>query len=232
MRIVRRPVVLVVRSLPLILAAVSVAHAWTSRSSISTSNNKPAAALLTVLHGSRAATRWERKQAWLEQRGGGGAGRDDMTSSSFAAEIIGAGRIGEFLATAGDCTILGRDDSIDPTKEGQPILIATRNDALSGIVEACPENRRKDLVFLQNGFLDNFLQDKGLMDNTQVLLYLSVPAKGATPVDGVTTVNPEGLTAATGVHAQAFADRLAAVHMKCNVVTPQDYRPAMFEKLM
>ena len=128
--------------------------------------------------------------------------------------------------------MLGREDSIDASKEGQPILIATRNDALAGIVDNCPENRRKDLVFLQNGYLDNFLEEKGLLDNTQVLLYLSVTAKGAEPVDGVTSVNPEGLTTAMGIHAQAFADRLAALNMKCNVVTPEDYRPAMFEKLM
>lgn len=151
---------------------------------------------------------------------------------SYTAEIIGSGRIGAFLAEAGDCTVLGRNDNIDPAKEGNPILIATRNDALEGIVEACPENRRQDLVVLQNGYLDNFLDAKGLLSNTQVLLYLSVPVKGATPVDGVTAVNPEGLTAAMGKHAQSFANRLSALKMKCNIVTPTDYRPAMFEKLM
>lgn len=85
---------------------------------------------------------------------------------------------------------------------------------------------------MQNGYLDDFLASKGLLDNTQCLLYLSVTAKGVPAVDGVTSVNPEGLTAATGVHAQALADRLAALNLKCNVVTPEQYRPAMFEKLM
>jgi ketopantoate reductase len=87
-------------------------------------------------------------------------------------------------------------------------------------------------VFMQNGYLDDFLESKGLLDDTQVLLYLSVTAKGVDAVDGVTTVNPDGLTAATGIHAQAFADRLAALDLKCNVVTPEEYRTAMFEKLM
>ena len=144
--------------------------------------------------------------------------------------MIGKGRIGS-LFEGDDATFVGRDGSINPDASG-PILVATRNDALEGIVERCPENRRKDLVFLQNGYLDNFLESKGLLDNTQVLLYLSVPAKGVEPVDGITSVNPEGLTAATGVHAQAFADRLAALNLKCKVVTPEEYRPAMFEKLM
>jgi hypothetical protein len=83
-----------------------------------------------------------------------------------------------------------------------------------------------------NQSLDNFLASKDLLSNTQALLYLSVTAKGVDPVDGITTVNPEGLTAATGVHAQAFADRLATLGLKCNVVSAEDYRPAMFEKLM
>jgi hypothetical protein len=145
--------------------------------------------------------------------------------------IIGGGRIGSLLAQGGESTLLGRNDSIDADGTG-PILIATRNDALDGIVDACPENRRKDLLFLQNGYLDDFLASKGLLGNTQALLYLSVASMGVEPVDGVTRVNPEGLTAATGEHAQAFADLLAALNLKCNVVTPEEYRPAMFEKLM
>lgn len=80
--------------------------------------------------------------------------------------------------------------------------------------------------------LDNFLESKGLLSNTQALLYLSVTAKGVDPVDGITSVNPEGLTAATGLHAQAFADRLATLGLKCNVISAEEYRPAMFEKLM
>mmetsp|Transcript_7929 Transcript_7929/g.15125 ORF Transcript_7929/g.15125 Transcript_7929/m.15125 type:complete len:245 (+) Transcript_7929:110-844(+) len=147
------------------------------------------------------------------------------------AEVIGAGRIGSLLAEAGNAVVLGRQDTIDPNKSG-PILIATRNDALDAIVDNCPQNRRKDLVFMQNGYLDKFLESKGLLDNTQVLLYLSVTAKGVHPIDGVTSFNPEGLTAATGLHAQAFADRLAALNLKCNVVDTAAYRPAMFEKLI
>lgn len=94
------------------------------------------------------------------------------------------------MAEGGKSILLGRGDAIDSEGTG-PILIATRNDALDRIVEECPENRRKDLVFLQNGYLDDFLASKGLLNNTQALLYLSVTAKGAEPVDGVTSENPE-----------------------------------------
>ena len=153
------------------------------------------------------------------------------TTTTMTTEIIGSGRIGSLLAEAGDCVVLGRQDSIDPKNRG-PILIATRNDALNDIVINCPDHRKSDLVFLQNGYLDDFLNSVGLYDNTQALLYLSVTAKGVEPIDGITTVNPEGLTTATGKHAQALADRLQSLNLKCNVVTPQDYRPAMFEKLI
>lgn len=179
--------------------------------------------------GSRKSTKFERKMEWLDKRGYGYDGLPKPIESKIA--VIGSGRIGGLLAQGGDTIVLGRNDEIDATGVG-PILIATRNDALDGIVEKCPPERRKDLVFMQNGYLDAFLESKGLLENTQALLYLSVTKKGADAIDGITSVNPEGLTAATGVHAQAFADRLAALNLKCNVVTPEQYRPAMFEKLM
>ena len=94
--------------------------------------------------------------------------------------IIGGGRIGSLISQ--NAKLLGRNDpistSIDANGSG-PIFIATRNDVLSQIVDDCPASRRKDLVFLQNGYLDNFLESKGLLDNTQVLLYLAVTALGA-----------------------------------------------------
>merc|ERR1712032_1330397 len=61
---------------------------------------------------------------------------------------------------------------------------------------------------------------------------MGVTKKGVDAVDGITSVNPEGLTTATGLHAQTFADRLNSLELKCNVVTPEEYRPAMFEKLI
>ena len=147
--------------------------------------------------------------------------------------VIGGGRIGSLLSSG--ATLLGRADplsaSIDPDGSG-PIFVATRNDVLHSIVDGCPASRRKDLVFLQNGYLDDFLRERGLSDNTQALLYLSVTARGVDPVDGITSVDPDGLTAATGPHARAFADRLASLGLKCKVVSAEEYRPAMFEKLM
>ncbi len=49
-----------------------------------------------------------------------------------------------------------------------PIVVCTRNDDLQAIVEATPAARREDLVFIQNGMLQPWLDAQGLGDNTQV----------------------------------------------------------------
>ena len=52
-----------------------------------------------------------------------------------------------------------------------------------------------DLVFIQNGMLQPWLDSNGLGGNTQVLVFFGVAKKGEKPTDGKTDVNPEGLTA-------------------------------------
>ncbi len=53
-----------------------------------------------------------------------------------------------------------------------------------------------------------------------MLVYFAVAKQGDLPTDGKTDVNPEGLTAAYGKHAQAFADRLATADLSCKVGSP------------
>lgn len=216
------------------LLSASSCEAWSVSPSRSTSST-------ALGMGSRGAAKWEKKKAWLESRGlDPDTGLAPVVAAVASSEdnafvtVVGGGRIGSMLVgEGGDSTLLlKRGDAIPSEHEGTPILLATRNDALEGIVAACPDNRKADLVFLQNGYLDDFLAAQGLSDNSQVLLFVSVTALGAEPIDGITTVNPEGLTAATGVHAQAFQRRLHAMGLKCNVASAVDYRPAMFEKLI
>ena len=49
-----------------------------------------------------------------------------------------------------------------------PIVVCTRNDDLQAIVDATPAGRREDLVFIQNGMLQPWLDAQGLGENTQV----------------------------------------------------------------
>jgi len=219
--------------LPVFLLSLSAVNGWVQpgsmRSTASASSTDPSSCSSTALFDSRGRQKWLRKKAWLEKRGFDEKGlpldRDVIT-------IVGSGRIGGLFAKADEeCEVVKRGDSINPDQKG-PIILTTRNDALDAIIEACPENRREDLVFVQNGYLDEFLESKGLLDNTQVLLFLSVTSKGAEAVDGITSVNPEGLTAATGKHASAFAHMLELLGLKCNELSAEEYRPAMFEKLI
>jgi hypothetical protein len=74
-------------------------------------------------------------------------------------------------------------------------------------------------VFLQNGMLQPWLSSKGLADNTQALIYFAVAKLGEKPTDGITDLNPEGLTAVCGKHAEAFAARLRKGGLSCKVRT-------------
>uniref|UniRef100_A0A6V2DI38 Opine dehydrogenase domain-containing protein n=1 Tax=Ditylum brightwellii TaxID=49249 RepID=A0A6V2DI38_9STRA len=226
----------------LLLLTSSTTVAWTTVPN--NANTCRSLSQTTSLNASRGAKKWSRKKAWLEKRGfteeseplsattsTNSSSETSSSSSSGLCTVVGGGRIGSLLSSKGETILLKRGDTIDPDGSG-PILLATRNDALDSIVDNCPPNRRKDLVFLQNGYLDTFLESKGLLDNTQALLYLSVPALGVEAVDGITSVNPEGLTASTGEWAQALSDRLGSLDLKCNVVGMEEYRPAMFEKLI
>eukprot|EP00882_Tetradesmus_deserticola_P019448 GHRQ01020934.1.p1 GENE.GHRQ01020934.1~~GHRQ01020934.1.p1 ORF type:complete len:198 (+),score=80.79 GHRQ01020934.1:453-1046(+) len=66
----------------------------------------------------------------------------------------------------------------------------------------------------------------------QVLVYFAVAKLGDRPTDGKTAVNPEGLTAAYGRHAEAVAARLAAGGLSCKVLDRPAFTRAMLEKLV
>ena len=161
-----------------------------------------------------------------------------LASSSSAkvepAIIIGGGRVGQALSdmgVEGDVTVR-RDDPFPSTPSKGPIYVCTRNDVLDAIIEKTPAGRREDLVFLQNGMLEMFLQSKGLQNNTQALIYFAVTKFGEKPTDGITTKNPEGLTSVTGKHAEQVALRFKSGELACHIKNAADYRASMFEKLI
>lgn len=149
-----------------------------------------------------------------------------------AFTVVGGGRVGLALADMipGSIPVVRRGEPVKGP-DG-PIIVCTRNDDLDSIVEATPVERRKDLVFIQNGMLQPWLDSKGLGDNTQVLVYFAVAKKGEKPTDGKTDVNPEGLTAANGKHAEAVAALLRAGGLSCKVLDKTAFKKAMLEKLI
>lgn len=153
-----------------------------------------------------------------------------MAKQAFT--IVGGGRVGQALAEMGDGTdvVIGRGQPIQGPPG--PIIVCTRNDALEGVVQNTPAERRQDLVFIQNGMLQPWLDKAGLGENTQVLVYFAVAKKGEAPTDGKTDVNPEGLTAAYGRHAAAVAARLHSGGLSCKVLDRPEFAKAMLEKLV
>lgn len=152
-----------------------------------------------------------------------------MSAADVPAIIFGGGRIGNAIRAEGD-VVVGRNDPFPSVPASGPIYICTRNDALGPIVDKTPTHRRCDLVFMQNGMLGAFLAEQGLSSNTQVLLYLAVSKLGEKPIDGITEKSPEGLTAATGKWAGAFAARLAGRGLTCRTLQGAEYTKAMLEK--
>jgi len=145
--------------------------------------------------------------------------------------IIGGGRIGLMLAELNEQKdeLLDKRDKTMTRTEG-PIYVCTRNNDLDKIIADCPENRRADLVFLQNGILTKYLRSKKLSENTQGLIYFAVSKKGEKPIDGITDLNPEGLTAITGKWAEDFAARLHKGGLACHVLDKPTWTVAMLEK--
>ena len=79
-----------------------------------------------------------------------------------------------------------RGDPIPSMPASGPIYVCTRNNVLADVIEATPAARRADLVLMQNGMLGAFLEEQGLPDASQVLLYLAVAKLGEKPTDGIT----------------------------------------------
>ena len=57
-----------------------------------------------------------------------------------------------------------------------------------------------------------------------MLIYFAVAKLGEAPTDGVTDLNPEGLTSACGKHADAFAQRLRSAGLACHVLPPAEFK--------
>jgi len=150
------------------------------------------------------------------------------------AVIIGAGRVGEALASmgGGKDVVLRRGDPFPADAPAGPIIVCTRNDVLEQVVHGIPPGRWGDLVFLQNGVLQPWLEKKGLQKCTQMLAYFAVAKLGDPVTDGKTELNPEGLTSITGKWGEAVAQRLHAQNLSCHVLSKEDYAVRMFEKLI
>ena len=146
--------------------------------------------------------------------------------------IIGAGRVGSALAARAQARgygvrLLGRDDggaSVDAGGAG-PIVVATRNDDLAAVLDRVPVSRHSDLVFVQNGMIRPFLQERGLADATRGLLFFAVPARGD-------DLSPGGSSPFTGPHARTMAAFFVALDVPAEALDEAAFKAVELEKLV
>lgn len=150
--------------------------------------------------------------------------------------VVGGGRIGtmllDFGARRGYEDILVQRGELIPADHPGPVYVCTHASQLDDVITACPDSKKNDLVFLQDGFLERLFQKHGLYDCSQASLWMALMRKGGKPVDGVNSAAPEGLTAVHGKWAGALSMRMGTGGLICREVMQRDARRNMLEKLV
>ncbi len=100
--------------------------------------------------------------------------------------VVGAGRIGMALQQGAPEEVLLVDrttgwEALD-APQGEPIVLAVRNDDLDAVLERVPARRRTDLVFVQNGALRAYLTERGLGGAARGVLYVLAERAGPAPI--------------------------------------------------
>ena len=147
--------------------------------------------------------------------------------------VLGAGRIGGALHARSGWPLVRRpgalassgDLSVLEQPPGAPIVICVRNDDLDAVLERVPLARRPDLVFIQNGMLEDFLAERGLLGATRGLLFLSVASRGA-------AIEVGGTSPFTGPHAELMARRFQAIDIAAEAIDRARFTAVMLEKLL
>lgn len=164
-------------------------------------------------------------------------GRNKQEESEDGPSIIvGDGKIGTMLLDFGarnshDDVIVRRGDVI-PADHPGPVYVCTPVSELEQVIDDCPEAKKEDLVFLQDGMLEPIFQRKGIYGPTQAALWMACMRKGGRPADGRTPDAPEGLTTVSGKWAGALSMRLSTGNLACSVKLDRDGRRSTLEKLV
>lgn len=119
--------------------------------------------------------------------------------------LVGPGRVGTALLRAfPEARVVGRDgpdEALRAPHPGEPIVVATRADALREVVARVHPDHRADLVFLQNGMILPLLAELGVADATQGLVYFAATDRSGRIDAGRPSVF-------WGRHAAALVERL------------------------
>jgi ketopantoate reductase len=147
--------------------------------------------------------------------------------------VIGAGRVGLALKRRSEArgtepvVLVDRDRGDDALRgaQGDPILVAVRNDDLPDVIARVPTYRREDLVFIQNGAIRDQLRAHSLASATRGLLYFAVASREAEVVPGL--VSPF-----CGPHALAMARFLSSLGLEAHAMDWGRFSYYELEKLL
>jgi ketopantoate reductase len=137
--------------------------------------------------------------------------------------IVGGGRVGCFFAAIADATPVTRHHGALQAKG--PVLVCVRNNDLEGVILSTPTERRKDLIFIQNGMIDSLLQNHGLDKATRGILYFAIEEKGGKIVDG-------GGSVFCGDYAPWLVSLLQGASVDAKVVVRDRFTSEMGRKLI
>mmetsp|Transcript_22039 Transcript_22039/g.36765 ORF Transcript_22039/g.36765 Transcript_22039/m.36765 type:complete len:349 (-) Transcript_22039:234-1280(-) len=165
------------------------------------------------------------------RRSGSRSGSSTQEERRRDITIVGLGRIGHALKgmipPATNVTLVRRGMQISKSGTG-PIYVATHNADLPAVVEATPESRLPDLVFVQNGMLAPWLESRGLEGNTLALVYFGA----ATNELGEVQVTDGGQTVVSGRYAAHMAWLLGEGGVKCQQLNRTQFQQKSAEKLL
>lgn len=152
--------------------------------------------------------------------------------------IVGDGRIGRaFLQMAGPRTrLVARGQIVASEQDGEdsyPIIVTTHCSHLEAVLKQTCEKKWKDLVFVQNGMLQQWLYQHGLQNNTQIVLFMSAKPENPLKPKGHMTIKDGGQDSlAWGRWASVICETMQAGGLQCSSVSYGIFFEVMIEKLL
>lgn len=145
--------------------------------------------------------------------------------------VIGAGRVGTSLKRRSEEHGIGVEllergdwDAIEDGPQGDPIVVATRNDDLLDVIERVPSWRRHDLVLIQNGLIRALVQNNHLTGATRGLLYFAATERGG-------EIDAGAPSWFSGAHGLTMARWFAMIGLRARAVDWAQFTSKEFEKV-
>lgn len=140
-------------------------------------------------------------------------------------QVVGGGRIGCFFhQVSSESVLYTRADDLSALSQ-HPTVICTRITDLAQLLPKISPSIYPHLIFLQNGFYDQILQDYGIRHVTKLLLYIAIPHKGDDPNDG-------GQSVVTGKYSDMLCQLFCENHLQLRAASYEEFTISSMEKLI